>query len=112
MYKNYRSKSFRIESPDQYFDRITGYKPADSENNHKVKWIKHTIERNFLPNKILDIGCGIGVLLHTFKSFLKDSSLFGVEPTSSFTDLEKEEKVQILLMATLITQPLISIDLT
>ena len=89
MYENYRSESFRGETPDQYFDRITGYKPEESENNHKVKWINSLLGKNFSPNKILDIGCGGGVLLHTLKSFFKDSSLFGVEPTSSFADLSK-----------------------
>ena len=89
MYENYRSESFRGETPDQYFDRITGYKAEDSENYHKVEWINSLLGKNFSPNKILDIGCGGGVLLHTFKNFFKDASLFGVEPTSSFADLSK-----------------------
>ena len=89
MYDNYRSESFRGETPDQYFDRITSYKPEKSENYNKVKWIKSFIDNEFNPKEILDIGCGGGVLLYTLKTFFKNSELFGVEPTSNFAELSK-----------------------
>ena len=43
MYDNYRSESFRGESPDEYFDRISTYPPEKSENFQKVAWIREKI---------------------------------------------------------------------
>lgn len=87
MYANYRSESFRGESPDQYFDRITNYSPKESENFNKSQWIIKNINREWKPNNILDIGCGGGVLLYTLSQLFKSAELYGIEPTKTYADL-------------------------
>lgn len=89
MYENYRSESFRGESPDQYFDRITSYPPEKSENFQKLVWIRENLPTEFFPDKILDIGSGGGVLLDTIGKIYRDSELFGVEPTENFAELSR-----------------------
>ncbi len=87
MYDNYRSESFRNETPDEYFDRITNYDTENSENYHKTNWLKQELKDEWEPTTILDIGCGGGVLLHTLGKIYKNAFLFGIEPTSNFADL-------------------------
>ena len=87
MYRNYRAESFRGETPDEYFDRITSYKPEESENFQKLSWIKKYLNPTFEPKTILDIGCGGGVLLHSMGSTFEKSKLYGVEPTPNFAEL-------------------------
>ena len=87
MYENYRSEAFRGESPDQYFDRITNYSPEESENHQKVQWIISNIDQAWNPTKILDIGCGGGVLLDTLRRTYKKAQLYGIEPTESYAEL-------------------------
>lgn len=89
MYDNYRSESFRGESPDKYFDRITNYPPEESENFQKIAWIKDKISLEFKPDKILDIGSGGGVLLHSLGNVFIEADLYGVEPTTNFAELSR-----------------------
>lgn len=87
MYDNYRTEEFRKETPDEYFDRITNYKPKDSENYHKTNWFIKELNESWQPKNILDIGSGGGVLLHTLGKIYKNACLFGVEPTPSYAEL-------------------------
>ena len=87
MYANYRSESFRGETPDEYFDRITNYSPEESENHQKVQWIINNINKEWNPSKIIDIGCGGGVLLDTLRRSFEKASLYGIEPTESYAQL-------------------------
>ena len=87
MYSNYRSESFRGETPDEYFDRITSYPPEESENLNKSQWIIKNINKEWKPNTILDIGCGGGVLLYTLSQLFKSAELFGIEPTKTYAEL-------------------------
>ena len=89
MYDNYRSEEFRGETPDQYFDRIVSYPPEESENYQKIVWIREKLEDQFVPKKILDIGCGGGVLLFTLRKFFESAKFFGIEPTSNFAELSR-----------------------
>lgn len=85
MYDNYRNEEFRGETPDQYFDRITSYSEKDSENFYKVKHLNSFIETP--PDKVLDIGCGGGVLIDCMKKIWPNSIFYGVEPTKNFCEL-------------------------
>ncbi len=89
MYDNYRSETFRGESPDEYFDRITNYPPQKSENFQKLAWIRDKVTSKYNPQKILDIGSGGGVLLYTLGNIFLEADLFGVEPTSNFAELSR-----------------------
>ena len=96
MYMNYRSEEFRGETADEYFDRITNYPPEKSENFQKLIWITGKIQKNFAPHKILDIGSGGGVLIHTLGKFFSNAELFGIEPTANFAELsQRRTKAQI-----------------
>ena len=97
MYDNYRSEEFRGESPDEYFDRIVNYPPEESENHQKILWIKEKLEDQFVAEKILDIGCGGGVLLFTLRKYFESAKLFGIEPTSNFAELSRRRTNSIII---------------
>ena len=88
LYRDYRLNDFRGETPDAYFDRISSYPPAQSENYKKVTWLT---EAGVVPpgraGRILDIGCGGGLLLHSFQARHPDWTVAGVEPTPNFAEL-------------------------
>lgn len=88
LYDKFRDSSFRNESPDQYFDRITSLPREQSENQAKVEWLaQHLPAEMRAGGKILDIGCGGGVFLHTFLQHTPGWQAFGIEPTISFAEL-------------------------
>jgi len=88
LYKRFRDISFRNESPDEYFDRITGLPDNQSENVARINWLHKIMPERFKHGgKILDIGCGGGVFLHTFANMNPGWILHGVEPTLSFSEL-------------------------
>ncbi len=90
LYKKFRDMSIRDETPDEYFNRITSLPNPESENYQKILWINNYIPK-FLPStgSVLDVGCGGGVFLNTFKKTFCDWNLFGVEPTNIFAELAK-----------------------
>jgi len=88
LYFNFRDSNFRNESPDDYFDRITGLSPQESENFARVNWIKSRLSSRLSEKgSIYDIGCGGGVFLWTFCNMNPKWQAFGVEPTPSFAKL-------------------------
>jgi len=88
LYARFRDMSFRNETPDTYFDRITSLPPDESENTAKVEWLKVRLpDRLAQPGHILDIGCGGGVFLYTFTQLNPGWVAYGIEPTSSFAQL-------------------------
>jgi len=92
LYEKYRDVSFRSEKPNDYFDRITKYSNKESENYQKVSWLMKKINSYILDkkNKVLDVGCGGGVLLHKIKEMLPKSVTYGVEPNKLYADLAKK----------------------
>ena len=91
LYEKYRDISFRSEMPEEYFSRITSYDNHKSENYKKVFWIINNIKTNMLEPgyKILDVGCGGGVLLHKIKEMLPSVETFGVEPNKAYSSLAR-----------------------
>jgi 2-polyprenyl-3-methyl-5-hydroxy-6-metoxy-1,4-benzoquinol methylase len=88
LYDKFRDASFRNESPDAYFDRITSLPKAGSENQAKVEWLRvHAPELLHRGGRLLDIGCGGGVFIHTFLQNISGWSAAGVEPTVAFAEL-------------------------
>ncbi len=88
LYDKFRDASFRNESPDAYFDRITSLPKAESENQAKVEWLRvHASEQLRRGGRLLDIGCGGGVFIHTFLQNCADWNAAGVEPTPAFAEL-------------------------
>ena len=91
LYDRFRDQEWRQETPDQYFDRITSLPADQSENFQKVELIVGllgSLEVTDAKRSMIDIGCGGGVLIDTFKRRLADGwSFFGVEPTASFAEL-------------------------
>lgn len=90
LYDRFRDQEWRHESPNAYFDRITLLEPSESENYQKMQLIIRELGPT-MPQSIrrmLDIGCGAGVLIHTAKQLLGGEwSFYGIEPTASFADL-------------------------
>lgn len=88
LYDRFRDASFRNESPDAYFDRITSLPRAESENYAKVEWLRAHVPEHLNRNgRLLDVGCGGGVFIHTFLQSCSGWSGAGVEPTASFAEL-------------------------
>lgn len=86
LYNKFRDASFRQETPDEYFDRITGLPAEQSENYAKVQWIKKNLGSK-VPGKMLDIGCGGGVFMHTLTQYIPGWQGYGIEPTIAFAEL-------------------------
>lgn len=90
LYDKFRDSSFRNESPDAYFDRITGLPSGQSENAAKVEWIRSSIpECVAAGGDLLDIGCGGGVFIHSFLKAFPGWKACGVEPTPAFAELAR-----------------------
>jgi len=88
LYDRFRDASFRNESPDAYFDRITSLPEAESENLAKVEWLRAQVpELLGKGGRLLDIGCGGGVFIHTFLHSCAGWDAAGVEPTPAFAEL-------------------------
>lgn len=88
LYDKFRDASFRNESPDQYFDRITSLPPEQSENLAKVRWLgEHLTQKLASAGRLLDVGCGGGVFIHTFLQNYPRWNAAGVEPTPAFAEL-------------------------
>lgn len=88
LYDRFRDASFRNESPDVYFDRITSLPKAESENLAKVEWLRANASEQLLRGgRLLDIGCGGGVFIHTFLQNVGGWDAAGVEPTPAFAEL-------------------------
>lgn len=88
LYAKFRDASFRNETPDDYFDRITSLPREQSENAAKVEWLGRTLpELAGKHGRVLDVGCGGGVFLHTFLQYFPGWQAFGVEPTVAFANL-------------------------
>lgn len=92
LYEKYRDVSFRNETADEYFTRITSYDNENSENYQKISWFLEKINNNILEqkNKVLDVGCGGGVLLHKIKDMLPKSLTYGVEPNILYSNLARD----------------------
>lgn len=86
LYNKFRDASFRQETPDEYFDRITGLPPEKSENYAKVQWLKDNLAA-MAPGKVLDIGCGGGVFMYTLTKQIPGWQGYGIEPTIAFAEL-------------------------
>ncbi len=87
LYHRFRDLSFRSESPDDYFSRITSLPVNESENHEKVAWLYDNLNEKKKSGWLLDIGCGGGVFIHTFKRYFADWRASGVEPTPEFARL-------------------------
>ena len=88
LYEKFRDMSFRNETPDEYFDRITTLPKAESENSAKVDWLHRELPDLIRKGgRILDIGCGGGVFLHTFLKTFANWEASGIEPTIAFAEL-------------------------
>ena len=90
LYERFRDFSFRGETSDEYFDRITSFPPGESENHRKLNWLAPRLKQHFGATEsrsILDIGCGAGVFLKTFLDVMDGWSASGVEPTRSFAEV-------------------------
>lgn len=92
LYKHFRDIEFRGENREEYFKRITSYPSHESENYEKCKFLE-----KYIPEKgaILDVGCGAGVFLYTFKNYFPQWQAWGIEPTPGFADFAKEQGIHI-----------------
>lgn len=93
LYKLYRDERFRKENKYDYFQRITSLPPAESENYQKCLFLENFLKKR---GSVLDVGCGAGVFLYTFKNYYPAWEVFGIEPTEGFADVAKEKGVNII----------------
>lgn len=92
LYKHFRDIEFRGETKEEYFNRITSYPPEGSENYEKCRFLEEHIPAK---GAILDVGCGAGVFLYTFKKYFPQWQAWGIEPTPGFADLAKRKGIHI-----------------
>jgi SAM-dependent methyltransferase len=87
LYQRFRDQEWRNETPDEYFERITSLPADESENHQKIGLLRGMLDLSY-GGKLLDIGCGGGVLLHALRQQLPSTWKFwGVEPTVSYASL-------------------------
>ena len=94
MYQKYRLVEFRGETEGEYFDRITNYKPNESENFLKVEFMQAFVVN---PNTVLDIGSGGGVLIHSMKTVWPTALFFGVEPSPNYCNLAERRTGAVII---------------
>ncbi len=93
LYKYYRDEKFRKENKYDYFQRITSLSSEESENYQKCLFLAKFLKKE---GNILDVGCGAGVFLYTFKNYYPDWEVSGIEPTEGFADVAKEKGINII----------------
>jgi len=90
LYARFRDESFRKETPDAYFDRITGLPSDQSENAAKMEWLRSSIPACVAAGgDLLDIGCGGGVFIYSFLKAFSGWKPYGVEPTPAYAELAR-----------------------
>jgi len=95
LYDHFRDIGLRNETKKEYFDRITSLPKDESENFEKCKFLSSVLSS--IGNlSVLDVGCGAGVFLYSFKEFYPEWEVFGVEPTKDFSDIAKDNNITIL----------------
>lgn len=92
LYKHFRDIEFRGENKEEYFKRIASLLSGESENYEKCKFLE-----KYIPEKgtILDVGCGAGVFLYTFKKYFPQWEVWGIEPTLGFAEQARKEGIHI-----------------
>ncbi|MFH1401637.1 MAG: class I SAM-dependent methyltransferase [Parcubacteria group bacterium] len=93
LYKHYRDEKFKKENKSDYFYRIISLPKRQSENYQKCLFLKKFLRKK---GSLLDIGCGAGAFLYTFKNYYFGWEVFGIEPTEGFADIAKEKGIRII----------------
>jgi len=88
MYKKYRSFEFRKISASDYYYKLTSFPESESECFDRVNYIKEKIGG---LEKILDVGCGSGVMLYWLKRKYPNSFFLGLDQNSDFTNIVKQK---------------------
>ncbi len=93
LYDNYRELSLLQETPDQYFDRVTGLSNEDSENYQRALEFKEIIKQYVKSHKRehLDIGTGAGVFIYSFHCVNSSWKTVAVDPTPVFAEVVKNK---------------------
>ena len=93
LYEHNRDIGLRKENKYEYFNRITSLPPDQSENYQRYVFLE-----KYLPKEgiILDVGCGGGVFLYSFKKYFPNWETLGIEPTKDFADVAKEKGINII----------------
>jgi len=93
LYEHFRDVELRGENKYEYFQKITSLPPEQSENYQKCVFLeKHISEKG----DVLDVGCGAGVFLYAFKNYFSEWKTLGIEPTTEFADVAKENGINII----------------
>ena len=93
LYKHFRDFGLRDETKEEYFNRITMLPKEESENYEKIKFLEHFIDKSH--GSVLDVGCGAGVFLYSFKQEFSNWEAYGVEPTKDFSEVAKKHQINI-----------------
>lgn len=93
LYQHFRDVELRKEDKHEYFKRIVSLPKDQSENYQKCVFLE-----KYLPKTgdILDVGCGAGVFLYSFKKYFPEWETLGIEPTKGFADLAKKNGINIV----------------
>jgi SAM-dependent methyltransferase len=94
LYSRYERNVFKNTTPDAYFDKIINLPAVESENFQKTNWLKQALirsdpSRDVSTFRILDVGCGGGTLLHSFRDELGAGAINGVELNPAYASLAR-----------------------
>ena len=93
LYARFRDFDLRNETAEEYFLRITSLPPEESENREKLEFLSNYITS--ATGRLLDVGCGAGVFLYSFKQHFPGWQVSGVEPTNDFPDVARAHGIEI-----------------
>lgn len=79
----YRDHLYRSRSAEQLFTQTMSIPPEQSENAQKLAWMARALDRHggtVRFGRLLDVGCGVGVVLAMAQRMFPDWDKAGVEP--------------------------------
>lgn len=86
LYMRYRDSKFKGYSGDEYFDRLVSLPIDESEAYKRVSYIRDTIPSNAIKS-VIDIGCGVGIVLYYIKKFFPYAHLTGIKPNAEYAEV-------------------------
>ena len=89
-----RDYDLRGKSKIEWFSDIITLPPERSENYQRCKFLEKYL--NITHGRMLDVGAGLGMFLHTFSGFFKNWECLGLDPTPNAGAVLSQHGINIL----------------
>lgn len=90
LYSHYRDPQFRGIHADDYFHKLTSIPQQESETWFKAHSLLEFINPEVV-HRILDVGCGGGILLYHIQKLFPGSELIGLELNENYASMVEEQ---------------------